>query len=439
VGGFDAELYLRTTGEEVILGLRPRPHGPWDSPLLEHADALLAIGAISRARARAVIDDYALAEAVRSDERQQLRYQMVMAHRPRARRRRGASLKPRRVVACNRTIEDSSGVLLVRHVTLSEDTTSLAITWRPRLSGRGRSTARGHMMMFGHGPGGPLHPQLTDDRGTTAGTLFGGGGSDSEWVGHLTADRPLAPDTAWIEVDGTRLELTGEVVPCAVTIEPLAEEAPAHRYLWRRLAWADFRGPPEIEGSIEALIAAGALPSDDPVLAQIRAAQSAMPHHPGMRSGGHSGTRSLPEPWRSLFGRQGREDGPEGTLAVSAVTPEFDGFGVAVSCLDSRADGFGLEVEVTPGFVGHGAFREEPGSSRLAWWAADERGNHHLGQIGSWSGGDGYGTGELNFWPPLRPKARQLLIMPTGETSRAVITVPLTWDRAQTSGEAEPA
>ncbi|HET7049067.1 MAG TPA: hypothetical protein VFI54_12465 [Solirubrobacteraceae bacterium] len=434
MAGFDAELYLRTRGEEIILGLGPERHRPWDSPLLEQAQALVAIGAISRARARSVIDDYSLAEAVRSDQGHHSHHRMSMARAPRS---RGVALKPRRVVPCNRAIEDSNGVLLVRHVTLSEDTTSLAITWRPILSGQSRSRRRGHMAMFGHGPGGPLQPQLTDDRGTSVGTGFGGGGSDEEWQGHLTADQPLAPDTAWIEIDGTRLELTGEPVRCDIKIEPLADEATAHRFLWRRLAIADFHGPPEIEGSIDALIAAGAVQPDDPVLGQIRAVQQAMPHHPGMSSAGHGGTRSLPEPWRSLFRRQGREDGPEGTLALSAVTPEFDGFSVAVSCLESRREGFGIEVDIAPGLEGHGPSQGFE-SRQLVWWAADERDNHHLGQLGSWSGGESYSSGEINFWPALRPKARQLSIMPTSETSRAVITVPLTWDNAQ-AGEREPA
>jgi hypothetical protein len=437
VAGFDAELYLRTRGEEIILGLGPERHRPWDSPLLEQARALVAIGAISRARARSVIDDYSLAEAVRSDQGHHFHHTVSMARASRSRRLKGVALKPRRVVPCNRKIEDSNGMLLVRHVTLSEDTTSLAITWRPILSGQSRSRRRGHMTMFGHGPGGPLQPQLTDDRGTTVGTGFGGGGSDEEWQGHVTADQPLAPDTAWIEIDGTRLELTGEAVRCDIKIEPLADEATAHRFLWRRLATTDFHGPPEIEGSIDALIAAGALQPDDPVLAQIRAVQQAMPHHPGMSPAGHGGTRSLPEPWRSLFRRQGREDGPEGALALSAVTPEFDGFSVAVSCLESRREGFGIEVDVAPGLEGHGPSRGFE-SRQLIWWAADERDNHHLGQLGSWSGGESYSSGEINFWPALRPKARQLSIMPTSETSRAVITVPLTWDNAQ-AGKPEPA
>jgi hypothetical protein len=280
--------------------------------------------------------------------------------------------------------------------------------------------------MMGHGPGGPVQPQLTDDRGTTVSSTFSGGGSDEEWEGHLTAHGPLAPDTAWIEIDGERLDLVWEAVACEVTIEPVGEQVPAHRYLWRRLAMPDFHGPPEIEGSIDALIAAGHLDAEDPVLGDIYAVRDAMPAHRGMQSGPQAHVGSLPEPWRSLLRRLGRQDGPDGTLALAAVTPEFDGYSVAVNSLDSDPGGFRIEVEVAPGLDGGGPVRGLD-SRQLAWWAADERGNHHLGQIGRWSSSERHSTGEINFWPALRPQARELSIMPTGEMMRAVITVPLVW------------
>jgi len=437
VAGFDAELYLRVTGEKLILDRGPRGYRPWDSPLLEYARALIAIGAIKPARARAVIDDYSLAEAVRSDEGRQ-HYGIAMAHRGRSRRSRSVALKPRRVVPCDRTIEDANGALHVRHVTLSEDSTSLAVTWRPNLSGRRRSDGRGHMLAYVGGPRGPVQRTLTDDRGTSVGTGFSGGGSDEQWQGHLTAAQPLAPDTAWIEIDGERLDLTGEAITCEVTIEPLAEQRTAHAYLWHRLAIPGFPGPPEIEGSIDALIAAGALEPDDPVLTEIRAVRDVMPRHPGMPYGGRGRSRSLPEPWRSLLRRPGDHGGPDGTITLSAVTPPFDGFSVAISSLESRADGFSVEVDVAPGLVGRGPSRELE-SRELAWWAADERGNHHLGQLGSWSGSENHTSGEINFWPALRSKARYLSIMPTGEVSRAVITIPLVWAAAGGPREEESA
>src|SRR5271168_2926934 len=63
VARFDAELYLRLLGEDTLLGAHDRSGEPFRSPLSEAAGALVAVGAVSAAKAEAVIDDYALARA----------------------------------------------------------------------------------------------------------------------------------------------------------------------------------------------------------------------------------------------------------------------------------------------------------------------------------------------------------------------------------------
>jgi hypothetical protein len=55
----------------------------------------------------------------------------------------------------------------------------------------------------------------------------------------------------------------------------------------------------------------------------------------------------------------------------------------------------------------------------------DDRGNHYLGQMGNWSGGEDHSSGEIGLWPALHPKARRLEIVPTAEANRAVIGFPL--------------
>jgi hypothetical protein len=112
---------------------------------------------------------------------------------------------------------------------------------------------------------------------------------------------------------------------------------------------------------------------------------------------------------------------------IGAVTPVFDGFSVAVGSLESRAEGFGMEVEVAPGVEVHEPFNSSVLPRQLAWWALDDRGNHYLGQIGGWSSSDEHSSGELEFWPALHPRATRLQIMPTDETMRAVISLPLPW------------
>jgi hypothetical protein len=264
VSRFDAELYLRLRGEEMLVGGRERPHGPWDTPLAETARALVAVGAISAAKAGAVIADYTLADALRSEHG--LQHRGPFAPGSRARRRKVKPLEPRRVVPCDQLIEHAQGTLRVRHVALAEHSTSLAITWRPDATQR-RSLRRGGMFTFGRGLGGRLQATVVDDRGTRAGTHFGGGGSDQEWEGHLTTDRPLARDTAWIELDGTRLELSAEPAEWEVSIEELPAQPPAHAYLWRRLAVRrHFHDLESLDPVIDALLAAGALDPDDPVI-----------------------------------------------------------------------------------------------------------------------------------------------------------------------------
>jgi hypothetical protein len=435
---FDAELFLRLAGEEMILGVGARRQGPWESPLFGPASALVAVGAISAAKARAVIDDYSVAQTLRTEEGHHLHHRIAFARANRSRRPKSEPLKARRVVPCDRTIEDDHGTLHVRHVTLSEDTTSVAITWRPKPSNQKRSRQR-HMISFGPGSSGPPEPVLSDDRGTSTGTDFGGSGSDDEWHGHLTTTKPLARDTAWFEIDGVRIELTGEVSPSAVSVEALAELPVAHRYLWRQLELPHhFHDRPDIDGPIDALIAAGVLDADDPVLSELRLVREAMPDHPGMHAGAPRRDKRMPEPWRSLLSRQGRHDGPEGMIAVSAVTPEFDGFSVAVNSIESQPEGFSIEVDVAPGTNVGGPFQSGLESRQLAWWAADDRGNHHLGNVGSWSGGDDRSSGEIHLWPALHPKARLLRIMPTAEERRAVISVPLTWASGDGGDVAEP-
>ncbi|MGO9975213.1 MAG: hypothetical protein ACLP01_20915 [Solirubrobacteraceae bacterium] len=428
---FDAELYLRLRGEEMLLSGGDRHRGPWGSPLNEPASALLAVGAITAARAEAVTSDYTFAQALRNDQ--------GATHRRfrRIGRRRTAALKPlepRRVVACERSIEHPQGLLLVHHVTLSSSSTEIAITWRPAAPNRARRIGSG-MAVPRRTPGHPPSPRLADDHGTSATAQFSGGGSDIEWEGHFTADPPLADDTAWIDIDGERVELTAQPWTCETTIEPLPEQDPAHAYLWLRLACrSHFHDPPEAVGAaIDALLAAGALGPDDPVLDDVRAVDDALPRR-GFGPPSAATPQRLPAPWRSLLARKAKADGPEGTVSLGAVTPLFDGFSVAVEELVSYEHAFTVDVEVTGLFDGGEPFQSMPTTRRLAWWAADDRRNHYLGTLQGWSGGGEHLRGKLEFRPCLDPKAKHLRIMPTGSSSRAVISFELPWAVAPPAG-----
>jgi hypothetical protein len=331
-------------------------------------------------------------------------------------------LQPRRVVPCDSTVQTAAGTVHVHYVSLGVDETRVAGTIRLARSG----TRRAVRAMMGT-DGGPLQVTLADDRGTTATAHFGGGGNDVEWEGAFHSDQPLARDTAWIEIDGERIDLAGEAPQAKVEVEALPEEDPALRYLWRRVAAPDhFHEPDEmLEAAIEVLAAAGALSADSHEVQDVRAVAEAVRHGGQPRRS----ARQLPEPWRSLLSRGRRTRGPTGTIAVGAVTPQFDGVSVAVTSIESTPDGFSVDVEIAPGLLGRGPFDGDVGGPSLVWWAADDRGNHFLGHMGGWSGSDTHTEGTVEFEPALDPRATELRLLPTAQTQRCVITVPLPWAR----------
>ncbi len=126
-----------------------------------------------------------------------------------------------------------------------------------------------------------------------------------------------------------------------------------------------------------------------------------------------------------MLSRRGVSERPPATVAVGAVTPPFDGISVGVLVLSVTEGGFEIEVEVTGRALGLGPFDLSVGDEAIAWFAADDRGNHYLGAPEHW-GGDGVRrSGTIGFWPGLDPRATRVDLMPTARAARAVIRVPL--------------
>jgi hypothetical protein len=410
---FDAELYLRLIGERMLTDRGGENRGPRRPAIAEAAAALIAIEAIDAQRAESVIDDYSFAVTLRSDRSSPSR---AMLRGPQA-SSEVKPLRPRRVVPCGRTIEQAQATLQVRYVSLSEESTSLAVTWHPGSAGP-----------WG---GGPPRVTLTDDRGTTETATFSGGGSNQGMRGRLVAARPLAPGTAWIELDGTRLELAGKPSGFASTLERLPEQDPAHRYLWQRIAEPGEFNENGIEPAIDALLAAHALFAHDPLLDEVRSVLEARQRRgPLPGAGSPSGATLMREPWQSLLARDQAQDGPTGSILLGAVPPAFDGFSVAVLDLESDKNKFRVDAEVAPAVAHRMPFDWGMGPRQLAWWATDDRGNHYLGQPSHWSFNEDYGHGLIDFHPPLDPQATRLELMPTAQTTRAVISFSLPWARA---------
>jgi hypothetical protein len=415
VSDFDGELYLRLIGERMLTDHSNESRDRRRPTIAEAAAALVAIEAIDAPRAESVLDDYSFAATLRSDSRFGRRA-MLGASRP-----AGAGevkpLKPRRVVPCAQIIEQAQGTVLVRYVSLTEESTSVAVFWHADGTGPRALT--------------PPRVVLTDDRGATEDAAFQGGGSHHGMRGRLTTARALAPDTAWIELDGTRLELNGKASGFATTLERLPQQNPAHRYLWQRIAEPSEFQENGVEPAIDALLAAGALFADDPQLDEVRAVLAALQQRGGFGPGvgAPSGPTPIPEPWQSLLARDGAQDGPTGSIVLGAVPPAFDGFSVAVLDLESDETHFRVDVEVSPAVADRMPFDWGMGPRQLAWWARDDRGNHYLGHRSHWSYNEDFGHGLIDFHPALDPQAAELELMPTAHTMRAVISFPLPWPR----------
>ena len=127
------------------------------------------------------------------------------------------------------------------------------------------------------------------------------------------------------------------------------------------------------------------------------------------------------EPWGSLLGRLGSDDGPEWTLVLGAVTPSCDGVQFAANSITSDLDGFEVEFDVAPNVGGVGALDELP----VAWWARDDRENHYLGiPTGGGVRGDS-AQGTMRYWPALDPRAKRLDLLMCVESHQAVVSVSL--------------
>jgi hypothetical protein len=262
VAGFDAERYLRLAGKRWLResgSIRP----PWNPVLAATGAALVTVGAMTTARARAVIEDYE--QALVSDEDQQRPRMSEQAARPVAPAASG--IGQLRVVPSGQVIDRSWGQLTIVYVAFTDRATTVRVIVQP-------SQPPEH-------PYGPPVPAavkklaVTDDRGTSGSAEFFGElrRGDPTWRGDYEVHRPLASDTAWIELLGQRVELTGEPAGIQAWIEPLPAQDPARRHLWERVAtlndFHDLRLA--LETTIATLIAAGALREGDPEIGNARA------------------------------------------------------------------------------------------------------------------------------------------------------------------------
>ncbi|MGH2873816.1 MAG: hypothetical protein ACRDL5_15315 [Solirubrobacteraceae bacterium] len=413
----DAEVYLRLLGER-LLDDPDRQHPDHRSPLRDPAGALVVAGVIAGDQAWRVIDDYATVTRIRAGE-----VGFVHFGAP-SRRREAGGPRARQTVVIDREIAFGRGQLLLRDLAIGAGGGTLRYRWR-----RDARSSSQLVRLFrrpGGFPWGATAPEIIDPDGNRLAVRSGSPGGDSldHFDGALELRGSIAPDAAWLQVDGTRVDLHRRAARCEVRIEALEDEGPVSRFLWRRLAVAEMRSglTTDLEPMIQALLAAGALDGRSRLLKDLRAVAARMPRRPlHSRPVPGGSTRSLVEPWGSLLGRLGSDDGPEWTLVLGAMTPPCDGVQFAAHSITSDLAGFEVEFEVAPNVLGTGALDELP----VAWWGRDDRGNHYLGAPNDWGVSDYGAQGTMRYWPALDPRAKRLDLLVCVDAHQAVVSVSL--------------
>jgi hypothetical protein len=215
---FDAELYLRRKGEELLAG--PAGDGqPDSSSLASAAAALVAVGALSARQAEAVLDEFDPAWAVEFRARRP-GWQCashVVGHISLER------IAHARVVALGDELTLPAGTLRLRYAVLEQDHTALFADFHVRETPTG---LRDWIRVPSGMPSGLTltRPELTDESGTARTLEFNGHGNDDRWSGQFFTDTAIAIDASWIELYGTRIELNRPPAPTAVTIAPVQSE-----------------------------------------------------------------------------------------------------------------------------------------------------------------------------------------------------------------------
>jgi hypothetical protein len=439
-GGFDAERHLRLLGEEELVVERARtPEGmgahtvPW-TPVAVAAGALRAVGVIDAALADRVVAEYRAAAALRRPpdiHRQGAAVPWTIDEGP-------APVSAARVVPIDQSLKVPWGRIVVHYVVVGA-VTAVGLT--------AIESTRGAIAMAPPvAPGlAPTDALLVDDEGTeTRATYRADLGGPYGERGRLVADRPLARNTRWLDVNGIRLDLTRPPDGSVPTVE-VEQVAPRDRVdgvldtalveiyragygLVRELA-DDRRSPFRV--LTDALIAAGRLEPDDPAVTQARLLIAARV------AGDEPPPPGLDEPWASMLGAQASA-GADGIVPVGVTVPALAGGPLAIEALVAQYTSFRLLVtrlahDRSPGEETHSLLDPigvttpglpSPGEP-VTWWATDDLGHHHLG-----SAHIAGVHGSVGFAPGIDPAATALRITARAAARRAVVTVPLNWTAA---------
>jgi len=248
--------------------------GHW-SGLRGAAAALVVAGAITADEAWRVIDDYATATHIRSGKPGFVHFG------PPLRRHQAGGLMPRQFRVIDQEISVGEVQVLVRDLAITADGGTLRYRRYLNAPGPGQVARllRRPRFPWNHTP-----PDIVDSDGNRPAVRFGDGGRDGEGYvdGELELQGMIAPEAAWLEIDGTRVDLRGRKARWEVGIEALEDRSPLERFLWQHLGVAVPRSgvTRDLEPMIQALVAAGALEEGSLLLQDLRGVTARMPRRP---------------------------------------------------------------------------------------------------------------------------------------------------------------
>ena len=412
----DPETYLRLASERDLLNFEPRRgmRDGFEGVIIGRA--LVAARGLTKEVARAVLDEYSLAIALREPGRAHM---MMRSHLP--------SAMPRDRLAAERVVV---GALPFEHggdPWVLERALFLESAVRLQLRGAAPSGWMGNVG-FARSPvsGPPPQPfpptlALVDDGGTTATAhVRGSGWGGPSWEATYEAGQALSPDTVWIEIDGVRVELPERRPAPPARVEEIDPLDPVRAVLIGEILSTDrVHGDQDsFEIAERALVATGAIDHDDPMLEETRciwkALATATPD-PGLRP-----------PWDSLLSRFSKSDGLTGSVPIGTTIDDLEGYAIRFDALTTDEGSFSIALTVSPGTP---LLRHFPGidldMSPVTWWAKDDRGNNYVAFFSRGGGGGPSAEGEVRSLAPLDPNALELTLMPTTTHARGIVTVPL--------------
>lgn len=422
----DPETVLRLVGEQALLACSGARRGSVpDGSLSQVAAALCVLAGLPLERAQAVLDDYGTALSMRG---QGMPIEMLVKLQ-----QRGPQPEPEieplampTVRHAGATVQVGPDEVHVSSVVFHEDRTEVLVSYdRPPAFHQSRRRPRPVPVL----PPAPRSLTLTDDSGMSSHAGFSGGGSDGRWSGHWSSSPPLSGETAWIELDGVRVDLAPAAPYLEVRVEDRPRDHLVHRFLWHQLASQDHHVLPAADPVLESLWALGLLSeSDDPFLEAYQEVVTALQQ---WNTSSATTSAAVPPEWSSFLRRRTaspRTVQHEVEIPAVALTPEFDGVALLVYHLRSTPEGFGINAHARgpTGLVnGRSYFDNTVPAQVLAWWAEDDCGNAYLGQWGASSAGPHSIDGDVHFTPGIDRKATRLTLLPSTLRQRAVIEVPL--------------